>query len=145
MPSIHYRDAFLTAISNSFRRSDSNASPLAGRPSFAPFCSCSCRSSNSAPISTRPSVGPPKNCIPSWAWCSSKKATWTNAQAVEAYLFRTDVQFALNLEPGLDEMCDRTLERYRALFLEDDLAAKIMNDVTLELVDALELQIDQQR
>ena len=33
---------------------------------------------------------------------------WTNAQAVEAYLFRTDVQFALNLEPGLDEMCDRT-------------------------------------
>jgi hypothetical protein len=70
---------------------------------------------------------------------------WTNAQAVETYLFRTDVQFALNLEPGLDEMCDRTLERYRALFLEDDLAAKIMNDVTLELVDALELQIDQQR
>lgn len=70
---------------------------------------------------------------------------WTNAQAVEAYLFRTDVQFALNLEPGLDEMCDRTLERYRALFLEDDLAAQIMNDVTLKLVDALDLRIDQQR
>ena len=70
---------------------------------------------------------------------------WTNAQAVEAYLFRTDVQFALNLEPGVDEMCDRTLERYRALFLEDDLAAKIMNDVTMKLVDALELEIDQQR
>ena len=70
---------------------------------------------------------------------------WTNAQAVEVYLFRTDVQFALNLEPGIDEMCDRTFERYRALFLEDDLAAQIMNDVTLKLVDALELQIDQQR
>jgi len=70
---------------------------------------------------------------------------WTNAQAVEVYLFRTDVQFALNLEPGLDEMCERTFERYRALFLEDDLAARIMNDVTLTLVDALELQIDQQR
>jgi hypothetical protein len=70
---------------------------------------------------------------------------WTNAQAVEVYLFRTDVQFALNLEPGIDEMCERTLERYRALFLEDDLAAQIMNDVTLKLVDALELQIDQQR
>ena len=70
---------------------------------------------------------------------------WTNAQAVEAYLFRTDVQFALNLEPGIDEMCDRTLERYRSLFLEDDLAAKIMNDVTLELVHALDLEIDQQR
>ena len=70
---------------------------------------------------------------------------WTNAQAVEAYLFRTDVQFALNLEPGIDEMCDRTLERYRALFLEDDLAAQIMNDVTVKLVDELDLHIDQQR
>lgn len=70
---------------------------------------------------------------------------WTNAQAVEAYLFRTDVQFALNLEPGIDEMCDRTLERYRALFLEDDLAAQIMNDVTLSFVHELDLHIDQQR
>src|SRR3989442_2740739 len=25
---------------------------------------------------------------------------WTNAEAVETYLFRTDVQYALNLEPG---------------------------------------------
>jgi len=70
---------------------------------------------------------------------------WTNAQAVESYLFRTDVQFALNTEPGVDEMCDRTLERYRALFLEDDLAAQIMNDVTLKLVDELDLCIDRQR
>ena len=51
---------------------------------------------------------------------------WTNAQAVEAYLFRTDVQFALNLEPGVDQMCERTLERYRDLFVEDDLAAQVM-------------------
>jgi Transposase DDE domain len=70
---------------------------------------------------------------------------WTNAEAVDAYLFRTDMQFALNLEPGFDEMCERTLERYRALFLEDDLAARIMNDVTQKLVDELDLRIDQQR
>lgn len=70
---------------------------------------------------------------------------WNNEQAIDAYLFRTDVQFALNLEPGLDEMCERTLERYRALFLEDDLAAQIMNDVTVGLVDQLDLKIDQQR
>lgn len=70
---------------------------------------------------------------------------WTNAQAVEAYLFHTDMQFALNLEPGIDEMCDRTLERYRAHFLEDDLAAQIMNDVTLSFVHELDLHIDQQR
>jgi hypothetical protein len=70
---------------------------------------------------------------------------WTNAQAVEAYLFHTDVQFALNLEPGVAEMCERTLERYRALFLEDDLAARIMNDVTGKLIDELDLRIDKQR
>ena len=70
---------------------------------------------------------------------------WTNAQAVEAYLFRTDVQFALNVEPGVDEMCERTLERYRDLFLEDDLAAQIMNDVTAKLVETLDLHIDLQR
>ena len=70
---------------------------------------------------------------------------WTNTEAVNAYLFRTDVQFALNLEPGVDEMCDRTLERYRDLFLEDDLAAQVMNDVTAELVKTLGLHIDQQR
>jgi hypothetical protein len=36
---------------------------------------------------------------------------WTIPEAVEAYLFRTDVQFALNLEPGHEEMCERTFER----------------------------------
>jgi hypothetical protein len=70
---------------------------------------------------------------------------WTNAQAVDAYLFRTDVQLALNLEPGVDEMCDRTLERYRKLFINDDLAAQVMTDVTNLLVKELELEIDQQR
>ena len=64
---------------------------------------------------------------------------------VEVYLFRTDVQFALNLEPGNDEMCERTLYRYRRLFLKDDLAAQIMNDVTLGLVAQLDLHIDKQR
>jgi hypothetical protein len=28
---------------------------------------------------------------------------WTNEQTVDAYCFRTDVQFALNLEPGADK------------------------------------------
>lgn len=70
---------------------------------------------------------------------------WTNAEAVEAYLFRTDIQFALNLEPGVDEMCERTLERYRALFLEDEGAGQVMQDVTDRLIDLLELDIAKQR
>ena len=70
---------------------------------------------------------------------------WTNPEAVEAYLFRTDVQFALNLEPGRDQMSDRTWERYRALLIEDELAHAIMDAVTRKLVDELDLSIDQQR
>jgi hypothetical protein len=70
---------------------------------------------------------------------------WTIPEAVEAYLFHTDVQFALNLEPGLDEMCERTFERYRALFLEDEGAGQVMHDVTDRLIDLLELDIAKQR
>jgi hypothetical protein len=70
---------------------------------------------------------------------------WTIPEAVEAYLFRTDIQFALNLEPGHDEMCERTFERYRALFLEDEGADQVMQDVTDRLIDLLELDIAKQR
>ena len=70
---------------------------------------------------------------------------WTVAATVEAYLFRTDIQFALNLEPGSDEMCERTLERYRALFLEDAHAGQVMCAVTDRLVQLLELDVRKQR
>ena len=70
---------------------------------------------------------------------------WTNAEATEAYLFRTDVQFALNLEPGLDQMCERTLERYRARFIDDELAVQIMDALTGTLIKQLDLAIDKQR
>jgi hypothetical protein len=70
---------------------------------------------------------------------------WTNAQSVEAYVFHTDVQYALNLEPGQDQMCERTFERHRALFVEDGLASEIMDRITTELIYGLELNITQQR
>jgi hypothetical protein len=70
---------------------------------------------------------------------------WTNAETVEAYLFRTDVQLALNLEPGRDEMCERTLERYRARFIDDELAVRIMDALTGTLIEQLDLAIDKQR
>jgi Transposase DDE domain len=70
---------------------------------------------------------------------------WTNAAAVNAYLFHGDVQFALNLEPGIDELCDRTLERYRKQFIDDDLAAQTMHEVTGRLVELLDLDITRQR
>jgi hypothetical protein len=70
---------------------------------------------------------------------------WTNAQTIETYLFRTDVQYALNLEPGQDEMCERTLERYRALFIDDGLAQQVMDSVTATLIERLELSVERQR
>jgi hypothetical protein len=70
---------------------------------------------------------------------------WTIPQAVDAYLFHTDVQFALNLEPGMDEMCERTLERYRKLFIEDECASRVMDQVTTRFVDMLEIDVRQQR
>lgn len=69
---------------------------------------------------------------------------WTAQEATEAYLFRADVQYALNLEPGV-EVCTRTLERYQKLFRDDDLAARVFEDVTTRLVGALDLDVSRQR
>ena len=69
---------------------------------------------------------------------------WTADQAVEAYVFRSDVQYALNLEPGV-EVSSRTVERYQKLFRDDDLAAQVFEDVTTELVEALDLDVSRQR
>lgn len=69
---------------------------------------------------------------------------WTADQAVEAYIFRSDVQYALNLEPGV-EVSARTLERYQELFRDDELAARVFEDVTSRLIKALDLDVSRQR
>lgn len=70
---------------------------------------------------------------------------WTKEQAVEAYSFRMDIHYALNLEPVAHDLSVRTLERYENFFLEDDLAAEIMHLVTLATVELCEVKVDQQR
>ena len=70
---------------------------------------------------------------------------WTHEEAADAYMFNIDVQYALNLPPEQQSLCRRTIERYIALFREDDLAQQIMHDVTAELVTLLELDVSQQR
>ncbi len=70
--------------------------------------------------------------------------SWTAQQAAEAYMFRTDVQYALNLEPGA-EVSSRTVERYQKLFREDDTAAQIFGDVTTRLIQKLDLDVSRQR
>src|SRR5271169_6113505 len=69
---------------------------------------------------------------------------WTAQEAAEAYIFRIDVQYALNLEPGAT-VSSRTVKRYQKLFRDNDLAAQIFHDVTIRLAELLELNISQQR
>ena len=70
---------------------------------------------------------------------------WTKEEAAQAYMFRSDLWYALNLEPGLHSMSVRTLERYQAIFRENELAQSVMHDVTLRLVEVLEQDITKQR
>lgn len=70
---------------------------------------------------------------------------WTTEQAAQAYMFRTDIWYALNLKPGAQSMSTRTIERYRKIFRETELAGEVMNDVTNSLVDLLDLNVTEQR
>lgn len=70
---------------------------------------------------------------------------WTVPESHLAVLFRSDVQYALNLEPGF-EISQRTIERYLARLQEDEgLAAELMSLVTDRLVQVLDLQVGKQR
>lgn len=70
---------------------------------------------------------------------------WTVPETLEAALFRSDVQYALNLEPGF-EISQRTIERYIARLQGDEgLADELMTTVTDELVRHLELTVAKQR
>jgi hypothetical protein len=69
---------------------------------------------------------------------------WTAPEAAEAYICRSDVQYALNLVPGV-EVSTRTIERYQKLFRDDDLAARVFHDVTIRLAEKPELDVARQR
>lgn len=70
---------------------------------------------------------------------------WTTQEAVAAYMFHLDVQFALNLGGSCQSITDRTIENYEKIFLEDNLAAEIMHEVTTALVEQMELDTSKQR
>jgi hypothetical protein len=70
---------------------------------------------------------------------------WTKAEAVEAYMFHADVQYALNLEPANQSLCERTIERYERIFVENAFAARTMARVPATLVELLDLDVSRQR
>ena len=70
---------------------------------------------------------------------------WTDEETLTAYRFHTDVHFALNMEPVAHDLSPRSLERYRKTFVENELAVRIMHEVTAKLVEACGVRIDEQR
>ncbi len=70
---------------------------------------------------------------------------WTTEDAARAYMFNTDLHYALNLRPELQSMSSRTVERYKRLMIEDELAAQVMDSVTTLLVKKLRLNVEKQR
>jgi len=70
---------------------------------------------------------------------------WTKEEAINAYCYRMDLQYALNLAPVAQELGLRTLERYEKIFIENDLAGRVMHEVTARLAEVCEIRTDQQR
>ena len=70
---------------------------------------------------------------------------WTKDEAIYAYCFDMAIHYALNLEPVAHDLGERTLDRYIALFAKDRLAKAVMDEITVKLVDLLDLKIDKQR
>ena len=70
---------------------------------------------------------------------------WTKQDAMDAYSYRMDVHYALNMEPVTHDISIRTLERYILIFEQDKLARSVMNEVTVRLAELLEIKIDKQR
>jgi hypothetical protein len=70
---------------------------------------------------------------------------WTKQEAVTQYCFNMAVHFALNLEPVAQDLSVRSLERYILKYETEDLAAKVMHEVSMELVKVLDLKVDLQR
>ncbi len=70
---------------------------------------------------------------------------WTIEQAAQAYMFHTDIWYALNLTPGARSMSTRTIERYQRIFRENEPARQVMHDVTMRLVELLDQIITEQR
>jgi len=66
-------------------------------------------------------------------------------EAVWHYLTDGAWQYALNVNPLTAEMSHATIERYMKLFAEDDTAADVFHRVTSALIEALELDVSDQR
>ncbi len=69
----------------------------------------------------------------------------TGEETAEAYTFDASIQYALNLPRDRQYLSPRSVDNYRKLFREDDLAQEVFVKVSAALVEELELDIKRQR
>lgn len=70
---------------------------------------------------------------------------WTKEQSADAYMFRNDIHYALNLDSPQQSMSVPTINRYLRLFEEDGLHKKIFDYVTAEFIRILDINVEKQR
>ncbi len=70
---------------------------------------------------------------------------WTVDQSADAWCFDAAVQFALNLPRDRQNMCPRTVDNYRRLLRENEMAQEIFEQVTAAIVKEMGLVIAKQR
>jgi len=70
---------------------------------------------------------------------------YTVEETARAYTCDASVQFALDIQRDGQYVCPRTIDNYRKLFREDELAQQVFLDVTATLVSELDINIKTQR
>jgi hypothetical protein len=70
---------------------------------------------------------------------------WTIQKAMYEYCFNMAVHYVLNLEPVVQDLSVYPLERHIVRFEQEDLASKVMHEVSMHLIELLDIKIDQQR
>lgn len=70
---------------------------------------------------------------------------FTGEQAAEAYTFDASVQFALNLPRDGQYLSARSVDNYRSRFRKDEHAQRVFEQVTMTLVEELQVDISRQR
>lgn len=70
---------------------------------------------------------------------------YTVKETARAYTFDTSIQYALDIPADKQYCAPRTVNNYRKLFREDELAQQVFYDIATEIVKELDLKIDKQR
>lgn len=70
---------------------------------------------------------------------------YTVDETADAYTYDAALQYALDIPRDKQYVCPRTIDNYRKLFRDDELAQNVFQEVTATLIKELEIDISKQR